>query len=415
MSAPRVLIVVHNLSVPFDRRVWQQCLALRAAGFTVSVICPKAPGDRSYSELEGVRIRRYRPPSGGTGPLSYAWEFGYSMVRTALLLLSTARAEGFDTVQVCNPPDTYVALVAACRLLGRAVVFDQHDLAPEIYRSRGGTSAVLVRLLTLFERSSYVLSTHVITTNDSYRAVALRRGGQPAGKVTVVRNGPDTARMRPGDQHPELREGARFLCCYLGIMGPQDGVDLLLRAFALLVHEKGRTDCRLALLGYGESLAGLKALATALRIDDLVTFTGRVDDAAIAAYLSTADLGLCPDPYSPLNDLSTMIKVVEYLAYGLPVVAFDLTETRVSAADAAVYVTSGDVPGFARAVLDLLDDPQRRRRLGNVGRQRAVEVLDWHIQAERYVDLHRQLADQRITRVVSRRSAPPPGGPAPAP
>lgn len=419
----RVLIVVHNLPVPFDRRVWHECRALRAAGFAVSVVCPKGDGDPAYAELEGVRLRKYTPPRPGSGPLSFAWEFGWSMLRTIVLVARTTCAEGFDAIQVCNPPDTYVPLVAPLRLLGRPVVFDQHDLSPEIFSSRyDRSSGVLLGTLLLCERMSYALASHVVSTNESYRAVALRRGKCRPQDVTVVRNGPDTTRMRPTGARPELRHGRRYLCCYLGIMGPQDGVDLLLRAFAVLVHDRGREDCHLALLGYGESLPGLRELARTLDLLDLVTFTGKVDDATIEAYLSTADLGLCPDPYSPLNDISTMIKVMEYLAYGLPVVAFDLKETRVSAQDAAVYVEPDDVGEFADAVGALLDDPVRRRSMAIMARQRAVEVLDWRLQARQYVGLYRSLLGQtasaagsistwrRVRSAVSRRNAPACGG-----
>lgn len=394
-----MLIVVHNLPVPFDRRVWQECLALRRVGFEVSVICPRGPEDTAYTEFQGVRIRRYATPRQGSGPASFAWEFAWSMFRTAELVLRTAAVDGFDAVQVCNPPDTYVPLVAPCRLLGLPVVFDQHDLSPEIFQARSGrSSGVLLRLLLLFERWSYAWATHVVTTNESYRQVALTRGGRRPDQVTVVRNGPDTTRMRPTGPRPELRAGRRFLCCYLGIMGPQDGVDLLLEAFAVLVHRDGRRDCQLALLGYGESLPALRELAVKLAVDDLVTFTGRVDDAAIESWLSTADIGVCPDPFSPLNDVSTMIKVVEYLAYGVPVIAFDLTETRVSASDAAVYVTKNDIAGMAEAIRALLDDPDRRGRLAAAGRRRAVEVLDWRVQADRYTALYRDLTDKSASR-----------------
>jgi len=232
---------------------------------------------------------------------------------------------------------------------------------------------------------TYRTAQHVISTNDSYRAVALSRGKQAPDSVTVVRSGPDTTVMRPIQPQPELRKGAAHLAVYLGIMGPQDGVDLALRAFAEMVHARGRTDCHFALLGFGDCLEELRQLASELKVADLVTFTGRVGPAEIAAYLSSADVGICPDPASPLNDVSTMNKTMEYMAYCLPIVSFDLSETRVSAEDAAVYVPSGDLEAFADAWSAMLTDADDRVRRGLIGRQRVALTLDWRLQAPRYV------------------------------
>lgn len=383
----RVLIVVQNLPVPFDRRVWMECQTLRAAGYTVSVICPKGPGDPSYELLDGVHLYKYRGAPQAEGVLGYGLEFVWSWALTALKSVKVLRENGFDVLQACNPPDTYWALALPYKLLGKRFVYDQHDLCPEVYVSRFGDRARpgLVKALRLMERATYAVADHVISTNDSYRERAMTRGRKRAEDVTIVRSGPDTSRMRPTEPEPALKNGRKHLAVYLGVMGPQDGVDGLVRTWDALVHGLGRDDCQLALLGFGDCLEPLKALTAELGLQDHVTFTGRADAAMISRYLSTADVGVCPDPHSPLNDVSTMNKTMEYMAYGLSVVTFDLPETLVSAGEAAVYV-EGDAPeDLASAVAELLDDVGRREDLGERARRRAVEVLDWRVQAVEYL------------------------------
>ncbi|HTZ43831.1 MAG TPA: glycosyltransferase family 4 protein [Jatrophihabitans sp.] len=391
-SRRRVLIIVQNLPVPLDRRVWLECLALRAAGVGVSVICPKGPGDPWRQQLEGVRIYKYPPPPAARGVLGYAVEFGYCWLVTALLSVLVAVRDGFAVIQACNPPDTYWALALLWRPFGKRFVYDQHDLNPEVFLSRfgeptGRAGRAQLAVIRWLERRTYRTADRVISTNESYRAIALGRGGRAPEDVTVVRSGPDTTAMRPIEPSPALRRGRAHLAAYLGVMGPQDGVDLALRALAVLVHERGVTDCHFALLGFGDCLAELRELAVQLRLEDYVTFTGRVGPDEIAEYLSSADVGICPDPKSPLNDVSTMNKTMEYMAYCLPVVSFDLVETRVSAGEAAVYVPSGDLAGFASAWQALLDDPDERVRLGLLARHRVSAELDWAPQAERYVSV----------------------------
>ncbi len=388
----RVLIIVQNLPVPLDRRVWLECLALRSTGVGVSVICPKGPGDPWRHEVAGVRIYKYRPAPPARGLVGYAVEFGYSWLMTVLLSIIVFVRDGFGAIQACNPPDTYWALALLWRPFGKRFVYDQHDLNPEVFLSRFGTprgkgSRLQLRALYWLEARTYRQADHVISTNESYRRIALTRGHREPDSVTVVRSGPDTSVMRPVEPVPDLRRGRAHLAVYLGIMGPQDGVDLALRAFAELVHTYGRKDCHFALLGFGDCLDELKVLAGELRLDDFVTFTGRVGPQQIADYLSTADIGIGPDPKSPLNDVSTMNKTMEYMAYCVPIVSFDLIETRVSAGDAAVYVESPDLDAFARAWIGLLDSPDDRVKRGLLGRERVSRELDWAPQARRYLEV----------------------------
>ncbi|HET9655510.1 MAG TPA: glycosyltransferase family 4 protein [Kineosporiaceae bacterium] len=394
---PRVLIVVQNLPVPLDRRVWLECLALRAAGYQVSVICPKGPGDPGYAELDGVHVHKYRPAPQAEGVVGYLWEFVYCWLRTALLSVRVRRRHGFDILQACNPPDTYWFLARLWRPFGVRFVFDHHDLNPELFLSRFGEPSgtgqrAQLAVLRWLERRTFRAAQHMISTNESYRAVAIRRGGLAEADTTVVRSGPDTTVMRPVAGLPELRRGAEHLLVYLGIMGPQDGIDVLLHAMRELVEGRGRRDVHLALLGFGDMLEPMRRLAVDLGLSPYVTFTGRADRQKVAEYLSSARLGLCPDAKTPLNDLSTHNKVMEYMAYALPVVTFDLAETRVSAGDCAVYVPSGDVAAFAEAVDELLKDDDRRVEMSRAARRRCVEVLDWRPQAQAYVSVYDRLA-----------------------
>jgi len=411
VPAPRVTIVVQNLPVPFDRRVWLECRSLVDAGYDVSVICPKGPGDPAYEDIDGVRIHKYAPPRPANGALSYFWEFGYCWVRTAALASRILRRDGIDVLQACNPPDTYFALARLLRRRGVQFVFDQHDLCAEVYQSRfEQASPWLTRALLALERATYRTADHVIATNDSYREIAMVRGHRSPDDVTVVRTGPDPDRLRRGAPDERLKRGREHLAVYLGVMGPQDGVDVAVRAIADLVHRQGRTDTSFALIGDGDARDDLVDLVHALDLDDAVELPGRISDEELFRYLSTASVGLSPDPPGPLNDVSTMNKTMEYMAFGVPVVAFDLKETIVSAGDAAVYATGDDVRSFADAIAGLLDDPDRRAALGASGRRRVEDVLAWTRQAPAYVGVFDRLTrfDRMTNRLARAQRAPRP-------
>jgi glycosyltransferase involved in cell wall biosynthesis len=378
------------LPVPLDRRVWLEAQALVSAGYGVSVICPKGPGDPARQDIDGVRIYKYRPAPEAKGLAGFILEFVYSWLRTASLSVVVWRQRPFQVLQACNPPDTYWLLAALWRVRGVRFVYDQHDLNPELYISRfGAPVAAGARMqyagLVWLERMTYRFAHHVISTNESYRRIAERRGHRRRSDTTVVRSGPDTTRMRPVYPPASVRAGADHLLVYLGIMGPQDGVNQLLAVMDVLVHERGRRNLHLALLGFGDCLDQLRQEAVSRDLSDFVTFTGRVGPDQIADYLSAADIGLGPDLKTPLNDISTMNKTMEYMAYCLPSVSFDLVETRVSAGDAGVFVPSGDIARFADEVERLLDDPDARATLGTAARERVSRELDWKPQAEAYV------------------------------
>jgi glycosyltransferase involved in cell wall biosynthesis len=398
-ASPRthVLIIVQNMPVPLDRRVWLECQALVVNGYEVSVICPKGAGDPSRQLIDGVHIYKYRPAPEAKGFAGFAWEFGYCWLRTVRLSLAVWRRRRFDIIQACNPPDTYWLLARLWRPWGVKFIFDQHDLNPELFRSRFGEPKDLVARLELrglswLERMTYRTADRVISTNKSYRRIAIERGHRNPSEVTVVRSGPDTRVMRPVYPDGPGQKEKPFCLVYLGIMGPQDNVDLVLDVMERLVHKRGRVDVHVTLLGFGGCLEDLRRRSTELDLDDFVTFTGRADRSMIADHLSVADVGLSPDLKTPLNDVSTMNKTMEYMAYALPSVSFDLVETRVSGGDSVTYVQSGDVEAFASAVEQLLDDPALRLSMAKRARARVSRELDWRPQAKSYVKVFHDLS-----------------------
>jgi glycosyltransferase involved in cell wall biosynthesis len=390
----RVLILVQNLSVPFDRRVWLECQSLVAAGFRVAVVCPKAPGDPTYYRLRGVDLYKYRPYAPGTSSVSFVLEYVYSFIMTLVLSLRANFRDPFDVVQSCNPPDLFWPIGLLFRLLnGSSFVFDHHDLCPELFESRfPNGNRMVYRALRLMERCMARTADHVIATNDSYRRIVLERDGISPTNVTVVRTGPDLATLRRSTAPPSVLPTRSHVAAYLGVMGPQDGVELVIEVADQVVHKLGRHDIGFTLIGSGDCYDDLVAQSQRLNLTDYVTFTGRIPDAEVAAILSTADLGISPDPKNPLNDVSTMNKTMEYMTFELPVVAFDLWETRISASDAAVYATPNDVEEMARLLVDLIDDEPRRRQMGRAGRARIEQELAWEHQAPRYVGVYEKLA-----------------------
>jgi glycosyltransferase involved in cell wall biosynthesis len=378
----RVLVLVENLSVPFDRRVWQECRALTEAGFRVEVICPRGTtyDAEPFAEIQGVRIHRYPLTPATAGPAGYMREYGAALWYTVRMARRLSRNEPFDVVHACNPPDLLFLIALALRPSGARFLFDHHDLVPELFESRfAGAPRALHWVSVLLERLTFRTADAVISTNDSYRQAAISRGGLQADRVRVVRSAPDVSRFVPTEPDPTLKRGKPFLACYLGVMGPQDGVDYALRALASLHHEMGRHDVHTTFIGAGDAFDASVSLASRLGLDGFVEFTGRVPDETVQAYLSTADVCLSPDPKNPLNDVSSMNKVVEYMAMGRPLVSFDLHEARVTAQDAAVYASENDEAQFAKLIVELLDDPERRERMGKIGRRRVEEALSWDV------------------------------------
>jgi glycosyltransferase involved in cell wall biosynthesis len=378
VSRGRALILVENLSVPFDRRVWQESTALTRAGYDVEVICPQGgKRDREpYAELDGVRIHRYQLQPATGGPLGYAREYGTALLRTRQIALRLARARPFDFVHACNPPDLLLTAVRTLKRRGAAFLFDHHDLVPELYESRFGRGRDLLYRATLrAERTTFRLADVVISTNASYRQVAIERGGKRPEDVFVVRSAPDLDRFAPTEPDAGLRCGKQHLLAYLGVMGPQDGVDHALRALEQL--HRARDDWHAIFIGEGDARDAMLQLSRELGLDEAVEFPGRLPDEDVLRILSTADVCLAPDPKNPLNDVSTMNKIVEYMAMSRPLVSYDLVEARVSAGDAALYATPNDPAAFASCIATLLDDADLRHAMGAAGRARVERDLSW--------------------------------------
>ncbi|MEJ1964037.1 MAG: glycosyltransferase family 4 protein [Gammaproteobacteria bacterium] len=374
----RVLIIVENLPCPFDRRVWQEAQALRDAGCVVSIICPKGKGyDKSFEQLDGIHIYRHPLPLEAETWYGYAFEYLWALCAQVLLSLRVLVGPGFDVIHACNPPDTIFIVAGFYKLFGKKFVFDHHDINPELYEAKFGRRDMLYRLMLALERWTFRVANVSIATNESYKRIAFERGHMPRDKVFVVRSGPSLKRLKILPPEPSLRCGKRYLVGYVGVMGRQEGIDLLLQAVRYTVFEKGRTDVHFGLVGGGTQLAAMQILAKELGVADYVTFTGRVPDAEMLAMLNTADVCVNPDVVNEMNDKSTMNKIMEYMALGKPIVQFDLTEGRFSAQEASLYARPNDPHDLADKLLSLLDDEDRRRSMGQFGRLRVANELSW--------------------------------------
>jgi glycosyltransferase involved in cell wall biosynthesis len=381
---PQVLLVVENVSLARDHRLRKQAEALAEEGYRVSVICPRDAANRGY---EYVRLHDYPAPHDAQSKLGFVREYGWSWAAAAWLTTKVFFTEGFDAIQISGTPDVYFTIAAPFKLMGRPIVLDQRDLSPELYEVRYGRRGAVYRMLRRLERASYRTADHVVTVNGSLERVVYLRGELPAGAVSVVGNGPHLERTHRRPARPALRHGRRYLACWLGLMGPQDRLDLMLHAVDHLVHELGRTDCHFTLVGDGEAREPAQRLVGELGIADYVSFPGWAAEEEAFVYLSTADIGLEPN----MEEIVSPVKGMEYMAFGLPFVAFDLTETRVMAGDAAAYAPPGDVGTFAKLIDELLGNHGLRRRMGDAGRRRVEESVAWDHQRNAYLQVYRRL------------------------
>lgn len=374
--------MVQNLSVPFDRRVWRESLALRDAGYNVSVICPKGKSfdENSYESIDNISIYRYRIYQSNGNFSSYIVEYTISLIMTAWLLLIVFRREGFDVIQICNPPDLLIFPVLPFKFLGKKIIFDQHDLCPEIYQTQKGHGenvSLVTKALLIFEKITYRFSDVVMVVNESFKKIALTRGRKCDHEVFIVPNGPSVQNIRDCNPNSILKQGAKYLLVYVGMMGPQDGIDILLRAIRNLFVNYNRDDFHVRIIGSGTVLDDMKRYAEELGIANIVTFTGYLDYGQVLDGIGTADVCLCPDPKTPLNDKCSMVKVVEYMSLGRPLVAFDLEEVRNSANAAALLALPNDEIDFAEKINFLLDNAELRASMGAVGRDRVLKLLNW--------------------------------------
>ncbi|MCK5667566.1 MAG: glycosyltransferase family 4 protein, partial [Gammaproteobacteria bacterium] len=356
----RVLIIVENLPVPFDRRVWQESNALRDAGYLVSIICPVAKGyEKKFEIINDIHIYRHSLPIEAENAVGYALEYGLALFHEFRLALKISFTRGFDVIHACNPPDTIFIIGAFFKLFGKKFLFDHHDINPELFEAKFARKDLFYKIICIFERLTFMTSTVSIATNESYKKIAIERGKMDPDSVFVVRSGPKLERLQIIPPVESLKQGKKYLVGYVGVMGAQEGIDYLLRAARYIVYKMGRTDIHFGLVGGGTSLEEMRAYATTLGLDEYVEFTGRVPDQKMLEILNTADICVNPDIANEMNDKSTMNKIMEYMALGKPVIQFDLREGRFSAQEASSYVRKNDEVGLAKTIVELLDDPDK--------------------------------------------------------
>lgn len=392
-----ILILVENLPVPFDRRVWQEAQALNEAGYDVSVICPKGKGyNQAYEVIDDIHIYRHPLREADTAA-GYLREYLSALVQQLYLSFRVRSRERIDAIQACNPPDLLFMVALVHKLLfGTYFVFDHHDLSPELYVSKFGRKDFFYRLVQFFERRTFRAADVSIATNETFREIAIARGGMAPDKVIVVKSYPEASRFRLTEAEQSLLAPGKHLVGYIGIMGAQDGVDALVRAFADIVHVRKRNDINCVIIGDGPEFSRLKTLADELRVSDVVRFTGYLSGQPLMAHLSALNVGVIPDPPNDFNDKLSMNKVFEYMMLGLPIVQFNLRQATSDAGNAALVVPEHSPQALAEGILALVDDPERRVQMGIAGRAVAERTFRWTAEAHRYLGAYRTLFRQRL-------------------
>lgn len=393
LPGKHVLIIVENLPVPFDRRVWMEATTLRSAGYEVSVISPTGKGSEAfYEEIDGIHVYRHHLPPDISSVRGYLHEYAVALSAEWKLARRVHQRRRVDAVHICNPPDLLFLVAVWMKVFcGARVLYDQHDLNPEMYEAKYGRRGVFYYALRAAERLTFRTADVVIATNDSHKEIAITRGHTNTQDVFIVRSGPDLRRFSPVREESTYRRGRKYLVGYVGVMGEPEGIDILLRAVDHIVHGMQRNDIGFVLIGSGPQLDAMKQMRDSLHLGDYVEFTGRIPDAEMIAHLSTADVCVAPDVKSSYNDRCTMNKVLEYMALGKPVLQFDLVEGRRSAQDAAAYATGNDPIDLANKLVGLLEDPKRREEMGRIGRRRMEAELEWSHQVPKLLSAYTRL------------------------
>jgi glycosyltransferase involved in cell wall biosynthesis len=392
----KILIIVENLPVPFDGRVWKEACALRKGGYEVTVLCPRGKGyAKRHEVLEGINIYRHPMPKEGNSPLGYVWEYSCALFWELLYASRIYLQRGFHVLQGCNPPDDIFLVALPFKLFGVKYIFDHHDANPELYLSKYGKKGFVYRVQVWLEKLTYRVSDVVMATNSSYKELAICRGGLVEEDVFIVRNGPDLNTFKAVPPKPALKYGKPYLIGYVGTMSIQEGLDILLDV-ALHIKNLGRGDIHFTCVGGGPGLAGLRKMVRDKGLEEMVNFTGRIPDEQLIEILSTADVCVNPDKPCEMNNISTMIKIMEYMALGKPIVQFDLREGRLSAGEASLYCDkSNSVSSFADNVLWLLENPDERKRMGEFGCKRVAEKLAWKYSVENLLAAYRRVFSKR--------------------
>lgn len=393
----KILIIVENLPVPFDARVWKEACALRDAGYEVTVLSPRGKGYvQNYEALEGVQIYRHPMPKEGNSTRGYLWEYGCALFWEFLYSWWIYLRRGFHVIQGCNPPDDIFLVALPFKLLGIKYIFDHHDANPELYLSKFGKPGFLYKVQVWLEKLTYRFSDVVMATNQSYKDLAVTRGGLASEDVFIVRNGPDLKTFESVPPNPALKHGKPYLVGYVGTMSIQEGLDILLDV-ALHIKKSGRRDVHFTCVGGGPGLAGLRQMVQDKDLGDAVNFTGRVPEKQLLEVLSTADVCVNPDKPCEMNDMSTMIKIMEYMALGKPIVQFDFREGRFSAGEASLYSNNHDlVTSFADKILWLLEHPEERKRMGEFGRRRVEKELAWEYSVQHLLAAYQRALSKRM-------------------
>lgn len=397
VKQPSILMIVENLTVPIDRRVWQEATTLRDSGYRVSIICPKgAQYTKTYEILDGIHVFRHPLPYEADGALGYALEYSWALFWEFVLSIRAHFKVGFDCIQACNPPDLIFIIGAFWKyLFGKPFLFDHHDINPELYEAKFGKRGLFHRLLLKLERWTFATADASIATNETFKSIAVTRGGMDPERVFVVRSIPDLSRFKRIEPEERYRNGRRYVVGYVGIMGAQDGVDLLIEGMAHLVNTQGRRDTQCVIVGSGTELERLKGMVAARGLDDYVTFTGFLSGKSLLRAFSTFDIGIIPDPKNGYNDKISMNKVFEYMSLGIPFVQFDLDEGMKVAADAALVARGNSSFELADQMACLLDDDALRAKLSATGKIRAKSLLRWETERAQLLAAYEMLLKER--------------------
>ncbi len=393
-AGKHVLIIIENLPAPFNRRVWQEATTLKESGAEVSIICPKMKGyDRSFEQIDGIDIYRHPLPVEGHGALGYLMEYGTAIFYELLLSVRIFIKKRFQVIHGCNPPDLIFITALFFKPFGVKYVFDHHDINPELYLAKFGRKDFFYRCMLFFERLTFRAADYSIATNESYQKIAIERGGMPADRVQVVRSGPSLKRLKLTSGNNEYKKGREFLIGYVGVIGVQEGLDLLLESVQHIVQQ--RHDVQFAIVGSGTALEEIKAQTKQMGLEEYVDFYGRVSDEKLVDVLNTCDVCVNPDRPTEMNNLSTMNKIMEYMALRKPIVQYNLKEGRASALEASLYAENDDTADFANKIMHLLDHPEDREHMGTFGYNRVLNELSWDYERVRLVDFYQRVLDVR--------------------
>jgi glycosyltransferase involved in cell wall biosynthesis len=388
-----ILIIVENLPVPFDRRVWEEANTLKSYGAEVSIICPRIKGyTKKFEEINGIRIYRHPLPIEGKRRFGYLIEYSVAVFWEFVLSCKIFLKKRFNIIHGCNPPDLIFFIALFYKLFGVKYVFDHHDINPELFIAKFGNKGILYKLMLLLEKLTFKTANYSIATNNSYRDIAIKRGKMKPENIEVIRSGPNLNRIKIVPGNNKYKKGRKYLVGYVGVIGNQDGLDLLLNAAELITNT--RNDIQFAIIGSGPAIEKVKKLTHTLKLDEFVDFYGRAPDELLIEILNTADVCVNPDRPTDMNNLSTMNKIMEYMALKKPIVQFDLKEGRFSAQGASLYAKNNNIQDFADKIIYLINNKDKRKKMGEIGYQRVINELSWNIESKKLINFYRKILNQ---------------------